>query len=134
MLTFMYLLVNLLELKECLRNFCRCLLNHVEVEMAAHTIKCLGIVRLFSSELLKENAQKVYSRFALIEYAWKAYNRFAVVECACYTYGRLILIKYKCPTSATKRSMERLVWKEILTVRAEPPFTTPPLLALWSSK
>ena len=46
----------LLELKECLRNLGGCLLNHVEAEIAAHNAKCLGSVRLFSSEPLIEYA------------------------------------------------------------------------------
>ena len=85
----------LIQLKECFRNLCRCLLNPVKAEMASHTAKCLGSVPLFSSELLIEYAYNVYSRFA-----WKAYNRFALVDNGCNTYGCFI---------EPQRSIERLV-------------------------
>ena len=64
-------------------------INRVKAELAAHTAKCLGSVRLFSSELLIEYAQKVYSHFTSIEYAWKAFNSLALVE---YPYNILCLV------------------------------------------
>ena len=50
----------LFELKQCLQNLFRCLFNHVKGEMAAHTAKCLGSVRLFSSELLIRAVRRIF--------------------------------------------------------------------------
>ena len=53
----MYLLVIftfLAQEKTLAKPLCECLSDHVEAEIAAHTAKCLGSVRLFSSELLIE--------------------------------------------------------------------------------